>query len=200
MRKHLLRACLLLLVGLPLFLVISCERPSAGSGAAIATPADAAPQAPAPREPEAPARPQAVREEAGKVLKDYWNSIYLDQEGGSVHCGSGHVVIREIDREGRKLYQTSLEMNLTIKRDGTLLKQRVRTGNLETADGKVLSVFYTQFLDKGKEMTLIGEVKDGKFQLRRRGQAAGAPPALERRGRWSLCQGPAVQGTPGQTK
>jgi hypothetical protein len=96
---------------------------------------------------------------AGKLVKDTWDAAYL--QGG--RTGFFHTTVREVERDGKKLYETTMEMSLTVRRYGSVVTLRMRTGGQETAEGKVVGLFLTQILDKGQQ-TVRGRV-DGKKLL-----------------------------------
>jgi len=100
--------------------------------------------------------------EPGKLIKETWDAAYID----GAKTGYYHTTIREIERDGQKIYVSTLEMSLTIKRFNDVVKMRMQTGTEETADGKVIGLSMTQFLDKDKRFVMIGRVKGDKL-LRR---------------------------------
>ena len=112
------------------------------------------------------ASPAYAQQAPPKVVKDVWYAAYVKQKVGGARCGYFHVSVLESQSGGEKVYTSTLEMSLTIKRADNLVKMRVRTGTTETAAGKITGLNFTQFLDGGKEQTLTGEVKDGQLQLR----------------------------------
>jgi Transglutaminase-like superfamily len=112
------------------------------------------------------ASPVYAWETPAKVVKDAWYAAYVKQKVGGARCGYFHISVLESESDGQKLYTSTLEMSLTIKRADNLVKMRVRTGTTETAAGKITGLNFTQFLDGGKQQTLTGDVKDGQLQLR----------------------------------
>jgi hypothetical protein len=98
---------------------------------------------------------------APKLIKETWDAAYL--EGARV--GYFQARVEEVERDGKKLTHTSLAMNLRIKRYNEVVTLRMETGCDETAEGKVVGVWMTQYLDKGK-LTQTGEVRNGKLVVR----------------------------------
>jgi transglutaminase-like putative cysteine protease len=98
----------------------------------------------------------------GKLIKETWDAAYLE----GARTGYYHTTIREVERNGETIYVATLEMSLTIKRFNDIVKMRMQTGAEETADGKVVGLFLTHFLDRDKRFVMTGRVKDGKL-LRR---------------------------------
>jgi len=101
------------------------------------------------------------QEKAGKIIKETWDAAYLE----GARAGYFHSTIREGERDGQKVFTVTLEMNLTIKRYGSVVNLRMETGNVETADGKILELFLIQHVDKGKPQVIKGLVKGDKVIL-----------------------------------
>src|SRR5438270_12536799 len=87
----------------------------------------------------APARAEAPP----KVVKESWDAAYLE----GARCGWFRTTVHELDRDGQKVYRTTLEMSLAIKRYGSVIPLRMQTTTDETPDGKVVALSLTQFLD-----------------------------------------------------
>src|ERR1019366_5156889 len=81
---------------------------------------------------------------AGKVVLDQWDAAYL----GDGKAGYVHTIAKEIDRDGKKLIHTIVELRLTVKRFNDTIQMSMDTGSTETADGKVVGVFLRQYLGK----------------------------------------------------
>jgi hypothetical protein len=95
-----------------------------------------------------------------KPVRETWDAVYLE----GVKAGSFHTVVREVERDGKKLLSAVQEMRLGVKREGKVLAVRLETGSEETADGKVVAVSLTQFTGDGKT-TQTGRVKDGSLLI-----------------------------------
>jgi len=104
----------------------------------------------------------------GKVVKDVWDAVYLE----GAKCGHFHTVIWEADRQGKKVLGARLAMDLKVKRYNAVVPLRMETGDEETAEGKVLGLTLTQFLDKG-QMTLLGQVDGNILTVRASNQQVG---------------------------
>ncbi len=106
----------------------------------------------------------------GKVVLDLWDVAYL--QGGKSGFVRTTVTLHEV--EGRKIFRTTAEMNLTVKRFKDTVMLRALTGSDETSEGKVTGVFMRQGLGAGKELAVDGRVVgkqmeltlDGKHQLK----------------------------------
>src|SRR5438445_3153124 len=113
------------------------------------------------------ASPLAAAEPEGKVVRETWEAAYLN--GGK--AGYVHTVIREIDRDGGKLYRSTLVLDLTLKRFSDTLHARMERGTEETSDGKVTGVSMRQMLGKDQDLVLTGTVEEDGLHVRVSGQA-----------------------------
>ena len=99
--------------------------------------------------------------QAPKTILDIWEAAYL--QGGK--AGSVHTTTVEIDKDGQKLYRTTMELNLTVKRFQDTIQLRMDVGNTETAEGKVVGVFKRHYLGKAKSLDLQGVVVGKELKL-----------------------------------
>jgi transglutaminase-like putative cysteine protease len=86
-----------------------------------------------------------------RIVRENWDAAYLD--GSKV--GSYHTTVREIDNNGRKLLETKVELDLTVKRYQAVTRILVETATDETPEGKVTAVAMKQ---QGK-LILAGSVE-----------------------------------------
>ena len=100
---------------------------------------------------------QGQERSQGKVVADLWDAAFL--QGG--RAGHVHTSVRELQRDGKKVLRTTVELNLTVKRFQSTVQLRMDTGTDETRDGNVVGVFMRQYLGRGKQLTITGTV-DGK--------------------------------------
>jgi transglutaminase-like putative cysteine protease len=104
-----------------------------------------------------------VRAEApGRTIEDSWDAAYLQ----GAKTGFFHTTVREVERDGAKFFQATVEMDLRIKRYNATVQLRMITSNEETPDGKVTAVSMTQFLDRGKQLVLKGTVEGTQLHLK----------------------------------
>ncbi|HZT81872.1 MAG TPA: transglutaminase domain-containing protein [Gemmataceae bacterium] len=112
--------------------------------------------------------PARAADAPGKVVKEVWDAAYF--EGHKV--GFVHTTVREVEKDGRKLYATSMELDLTIRRYKAVARLGMETGTIETADGKVVGVFMRQFDYTGgarkTRVSLTGTVTETGKQLHTR--------------------------------
>jgi hypothetical protein len=85
-------------------------------------------------------------EPAPKLVKETWDAAYLE----GAKAGYYHTRTEELERDGRKLIRTTLTMNLRIKRYKEVVALRLSLSSDETAEGKVVGMTMTHFLDKGQ--------------------------------------------------
>jgi hypothetical protein len=95
------------------------------------------------------------------VVSESWDAAFL--EGSQI--GFFHTTTRQVERDGKKVLITTLEMDLTIKRYNAVARLRMENGTEETESGKVLAVFMTQYLDAGQRLILKGFVEDDQLHV-----------------------------------
>ena len=96
-----------------------------------------------------------------KVVKDSWDAAYME----GARCGYFRTTVHEIERDGQKLYRTTLALNLKIKRYNSIIPLRMETTTDETPEGKVVGLTLTQFLDKGR-LVQTGVVQGDKLIMK----------------------------------
>lgn len=107
--------------------------------------------------------------EAKTPLRDYWDAAYLE----GARTGFFHTTISEDTRNGQKVFVTTQEMTLTLKRYKAVIKQRLQQTIEENADGKVLGWSLTTFSDKGDPQIIKGRIEGNKLLVK-----SGATPEL----------------------
>jgi hypothetical protein len=103
------------------------------------------------------ASPAQAAPEPAKVVKDIWDSAYLD----GTRAGYVHTSVVEVERDGKKVLRTTLTLHLTVKRFKDTIHMKMETGTDETPEGKVVAVSMRQTLGKDQQLVLTGAV-DGK--------------------------------------
>jgi transglutaminase-like putative cysteine protease len=98
--------------------------------------------------------PAAAAEPQGKLVEDVWEVAHL----GGARAGFFHTTVREIDRGGRKVLRTTMQMELTLQRGSATVQLRAATGTEETPEGKVTAVFMRLPQDR-KALVLSGTVE-----------------------------------------
>lgn len=96
-----------------------------------------------------------------KVLLEFWDAAYL----GEGKAGYVHTIAKEIDVDGKKVIQTTVELRLTVKRFNDTVQMSADTGDFTRADGKVVGVFLRHYLAKQQTMRVDGVVRGDKIQL-----------------------------------
>ena len=99
--------------------------------------------------------------EPGRLVQDTWNAAYL----GGAKAGYVHTSVREIEQDGKKLFRTLTELQLTVMRESEPITLRMETGSDETADGIVTRVTMRQFLGKQQQLVLTGTVEQGQLRV-----------------------------------
>src|ERR1700676_4230249 len=95
-----------------------------------------------------------------KPVKETWEAVYIE----SAKAGYFHTTVREIERDGKKLLADTQAMRLGVKREGKVLTLRVESGDVETADGKVVGESLTMYGGDGK-VTQTGRGEDGQLGI-----------------------------------
>src|SRR5262245_24180887 len=90
--------------------------------------------------------PAVAAQPQDKLVQEIWDAV--DLEGGK--AGFFHTTVRLLGHDGQKVYRTTQELDLTVKRYNALARLRMETGTDETAEGTVVGVFMRQYLDQGK--------------------------------------------------
>ncbi|MGH7172097.1 MAG: transglutaminase-like domain-containing protein [Gemmataceae bacterium] len=117
----------------------------------------------------------AGADSSGELVEESWEIAQI--EGAKV--GFLHTTVRRIESEGGKRLRATAELDLTFKRNKTLLRLRRQHGTEETADGKVVGVFMRQGQEGGRQLVLAGQLEDGRMHVRiDKGR-------IDRRLRWS---------------
>jgi transglutaminase-like putative cysteine protease len=93
-----------------------------------------------------------------RATLELWDAVYLD----GAKAGYRRTTIEETKRDGQTVFVTTQLMQLTVKRYKSVVTQRMAMSTEETAQGKVVGVSVTQYLDRG-EATQRGRVEDGKL-------------------------------------
>jgi hypothetical protein len=98
----------------------------------------------------------------GDLVEEIWEVAQVE----GVKVGSLHTTVHRMDREGGKCLRASAELDLTFKRNNTLLRLRREYGTEETTDGKVVGVFMRQGQEGGRQLVLAGSIEDGRMHVR----------------------------------
>lgn len=111
--------------------------------------------------------PAHAAEPQGRIVQDIWNAAYLEGSRG----GYVNTCIREVERDGQKLYHAETRLNLSLKRNGVTIQLRMDTGSQETAQGEVRTVWMRQYQGDQEQLVLKGTVTDGQLAVRVEGKA-----------------------------
>jgi hypothetical protein len=105
--------------------------------------------------------PLHAGEPKSKLLVDLWDAAYL--EGGK----AGHVrtTVHEMTRDGQKRILTTIDLNLTLKRNDDVIQLRAITATEETPAGKVTGTYMKQQLGPKSELVVAGVVTGKELRL-----------------------------------
>jgi len=118
-------------------------QPEPPTPAAPATPAVPAAQAPAPDE-----------KKDGRIVLETWDATFL--KGHPV--GHFHVVVREYERDGRKLLYATKKQKMTVSRFGQAVEQWGEDSTMEAPDGQVYTTRMSQGIGNNQMLALSGKV------------------------------------------
>jgi Transglutaminase-like superfamily len=104
--------------------------------------------------------PAYGEEPRGQVVEETWQSAKLD----GTHAGYAHTIVREIARDGKKVWQTTVELRLALNR-GQPIQLRMETGSEETPEGKVTAVTMRQFQGRQLLLDMRGTVRDDELEV-----------------------------------
>jgi hypothetical protein len=105
---------------------------------------------------------QAHGSPPGKLVEETWESASVD----GVKVGWAHTLVYERDGPEGKRLRAACELDLTFRRQASLLRLRVEQGTEETPAGRVLAVFMRQGQEGGPRLDLAGELEEGKMHVR----------------------------------
>jgi transglutaminase-like putative cysteine protease len=99
---------------------------------------------------------------AAGLVEDIWETAQID----GVKIGYAHTRVQEHSSpEGKRLLATC-DLDLTFRRQGSVLRLHVEQGTEELADGRVVGVFMRQGQAGGPRLELIGNLEDGKMHVK----------------------------------
>lgn len=110
----------------------------------------------------------------GKIVFEAWDAAYV--EGAKL--GHYHTVVREFERDGKKVLATTITLQMTLRRYNSVVNQKTTVGFEETPEGKVLAMSLDHGLDKGRYVQ-TGKVEDGKLKVRTNNKAATTVPWVD---------------------
>lgn len=119
---------------------------------------------PAPVAYQQPEEPQD-----GKIILETWDAVFL--KGQKV--GHFHTLVREYEREGKKLLYAIKTQKLTVARFGQVVEQWAEDSTVETADGQILTTRMLQGIGKDQKISLSGKVRGNKLVVQIEGAAGG---------------------------
>ena len=97
-----------------------------------------------------------------KIVLEVWDAVYLD----GAKMGYQRTTVEEQQRDGQTIFHATRYMHLTLKRYEGIVTQRMALSTEETAEGKVLGVSMTHYLDKDRKIVQSGRVEGDKLIVR----------------------------------
>jgi transglutaminase-like putative cysteine protease len=97
----------------------------------------------------------AAAEAPGRLIRETWEAAYL--AGGK--AGHVHTTVRALERDGRPLVVTTVNLNLTVKHFRDTVNLRMETVCEETPAGKVVGVSMRQYQGGTTQLDLRGTVE-----------------------------------------
>jgi hypothetical protein len=114
-------------------------------------------------------------EPPGRIVEETWETAHID----GVKVGFSHTTVQECNSPGGNKLRSCCELDLTFRRQGSVLRLHIEQGTEETSQGRVVGVFMRQGQEGGPRLELVGELEDGKMHVRVDGGR------IERRLPWS---------------
>jgi hypothetical protein len=99
----------------------------------------------------------------GGIVEEFWEAAHID----GVKVGFAHTTVQERNSPGGKRLRCCCELDLSFRRQGSLMRLHVEQGSEETSEGRVVGVFMRQgHAGVGPRLELAGEWEDGKMHVR----------------------------------
>jgi hypothetical protein len=108
-----------------------------------------------------PAQPEPEKVEDGKILVDTYDSAYC--RGCKV--GYLHTLVREYERNGKKVLYGTKRMTLQVARFGQAVEQWSEDSTIETPDGVILSTTHRQGVGANRMLEFKGTVTDKGLEV-----------------------------------
>ncbi|MCI0637575.1 MAG: transglutaminase family protein [Gemmataceae bacterium] len=96
-----------------------------------------------------------------KLLWEAWDAAYLQ---GS-RAGHVRTYVEEVPRNGTMQIRATIELRISVKRFNQIVHLGMESGDWETVEGRVLSVFTRHYLGKNKQLDLVGVVEGDMLRL-----------------------------------
>lgn len=122
-----------------------------------------------------PAQPEPEKVEDGKILIDTYDAAYC--RGCKV--GYLHTLVREYDRNGKKVLYGTKRLTLQIARFGEAIEQWTEESTIETTDGVILRTVRRQGIGKNQMLEMTGTVTDKGLEVSITGAGANAKETIK---------------------
>jgi transglutaminase-like putative cysteine protease len=112
---------------------------------------------------------------AGPPVEERWEAALFD----GARIGFQHTTVEAVGDGPDRRLRTTVDLDLTLRRQGSAVRLRVEQGTEEAPDGKVVGVFMRQYHDQKLRLELTGRLEDERMHV----QVDGG--RIDRRLRWS---------------
>jgi Transglutaminase-like superfamily len=102
-----------------------------------------------------------------RVNRESWDAAHLQGHP----AGYVHTTFREVNENGQTIVRSSMELQLTVRRERDTVTLRMETGTDETPDGKVTAVSMRQYLGKQQQVVVTGTVEGNQLHVQGDGGA-----------------------------
>jgi hypothetical protein len=106
------------------------------------------------------------RADTPKLVLETWEAAYYE----GARAGHVHTTVHEVGTGAAKRFRTTRNLHLKVKRYQAVIPLRVEVGDEETAAGKAVAFWFTQFLEGDKKLRMESHVENGKLVLSAPGQ------------------------------
>jgi transglutaminase-like putative cysteine protease len=104
----------------------------------------------------------APSDPSGRLVEETWETAVID----GVQVGFAHTTVHEVERPDGTRLRATWELDLTFRRQGSLLRLHIEQGTEETRQGRVVGVFLRQGQQGGPRLELTGSLEEGRMHVR----------------------------------
>lgn len=98
----------------------------------------------------------------GQLVRETWEAAYLP----AGKAGYAHTTVRTLERDGRTILVTTVDLNLTVKHFRDTVNLRMETVSEETPAGKVVGVSMRQYQGTAPQLVLRGTIEGGQLHVK----------------------------------
>ncbi len=101
-------------------------------------------------------------EPSGRLVRETWEAAYLS----AGKAGHAHTTVRALERDGRPVLVTTVDLSLTVRHFRDTVTLRMETVSEETPAGKVVGVAMRQYQGTAPRLTLRGTVEGDQLHVK----------------------------------